>query len=142
MIMYFLINLISQDQAQKSIAQFPELHTLDGAAEYIATPDKSKVESPEAFFSKKIHGKEYLHSDMSRKQNSSFANPTFFYSTTSAITPGGNWAVVLFRSACHLCGERARRPTLRASGSGVRAPRRHGNDTATPPRLIPPTTHP
>lgn len=43
-------------------------------------------------------------------------------------------AVVLFRNACHLCGgARARRPTPAASGAGVRAPRRHGNDTATPP---------
>ncbi|XP_039752526.1 Fanconi anemia group J protein homolog isoform X2 [Pararge aegeria] len=66
-------DLISQDQAQKSIAQFPELHTLDGAAEYIATPDKSKVESPEAFFSKKIHGERSIY-DSPQKQSTSTNN--------------------------------------------------------------------
>ncbi|XP_069356988.1 Fanconi anemia group J protein-like isoform X2 [Maniola hyperantus] len=61
---------MSQEQASTSFAQHPELNQLDGALEYIASPQKSAIESPEAFFSKKIHGERSIY-DSPQKQNTS-----------------------------------------------------------------------
>ncbi|XP_045771285.1 Fanconi anemia group J protein homolog isoform X2 [Maniola jurtina] len=57
-----------QQEASMSFAQHPELNQLDGALEYIASPQKSAIESPEAFFSKKIHGERSIY-DSPQKQN-------------------------------------------------------------------------
>ncbi|XP_052738888.1 Fanconi anemia group J protein isoform X2 [Bicyclus anynana] len=61
-------DVISEGQAKQSMAQYPELNKLEGAAEYIASPKKIEIESAETFFMKRVHGDRSIY-DSPQKQN-------------------------------------------------------------------------